>query len=122
MFIATLTGAMLRALGNTTAGFFAPDDEMADQVKKAAKDGYEAFWQMPITEEHREDIAGKWGGDIHNLGKSGLAGASTAASFLERFIEDDRQWAHMDIAGPALNHEKCGGIGARTLLNFINNI
>jgi len=121
MYIATLTGAMLMALGTKTAGFFAPDDEMANKVKAAGKDAHEDLWQMPLTESHKEDIHGKWGGDIHNIGLSGFAGACTAAAFLERFVEDNRPWAHLDIAGPAMM-EETGGFGARTLLNFINNM
>lgn len=54
MYIATLTGAIARALGIKMAGFFAPDKEIAKCVKVAAKDGFEPFWHMPITEEHRE--------------------------------------------------------------------
>jgi len=56
---------------------------------------------MPITTEHRESIKGQYG-DIVNIGNTRMGGASQAAAFLERFVEGDTKWAHLDIAGPAM--------------------
>jgi leucyl aminopeptidase len=121
MYIATLTGAVMSALGINTAGYFTPHDEMAVAIKKASESGFESFWQLPLTEEHREKIVGRYGSDITNLGAGGFGGASQAAAFLENFIENDRPWAHLDIASGCLNHT-LHGLGAKTLLNIINQM
>ena len=55
---------------------------------------------MPLTDEHRGYMAGRRGTDLCNLGVSRFGGSCTAAAFLERFVEDKRPWAHIDIAGP----------------------
>jgi leucyl aminopeptidase len=123
MYIATLTGAVIRGLGLNTAGFFAPGDEMATAVKKASEQAFENFWQLPIGDDHREVMKGQHGADLNNLGSNPMfaGGASTAAAYLERFIENDRPWAHLDIACASIN-DKFIGFGAKTLLHLINNL
>ena len=115
------------ALGNETAGVFSNDDSLVTELKTASKASFEPIWQLPITNEHKESIKGKYG-DIVNIGRSREGGACTAAAFLLRFIEKDTKWAHLDIAGPAMtnyaNPPVCSGMtgfGAALLLNFIKN-
>ena len=98
--LATLTGAMMIALGHEYCGTFVNDDTLWKQMEKSSASSGEKLWRMPLDEVwHKEvesDIA-----DIQNLGKSRYAGSCTAAAFLGHFIEDGTKWAHMDIAGTA---------------------
>jgi leucyl aminopeptidase len=107
----------------STAGFFATDKDIVERVKQAAEDAHENFWHMPLNDEHRGNNKSKWGADICNLPSSRFGGASSAAAFLEAFIEDERPWFHMDIAGPGIFNEKeTGGFGAKTLLYLVHNL
>jgi leucyl aminopeptidase len=120
-YIATLTGACAVALGKTTGGLFATDKEMVTGWKNAAADASEPMWPMPIADEHRESTVGKFGADLSNMGDCRWGGACHAAAFLEKFIEDERPWAHLDIAGPAIFGEKdASGFGAKLLLSYIH--
>jgi leucyl aminopeptidase len=79
------------------------------------------MWPMPIFDEHREATVGKFGADLSNMGDCRWGGASHAAAFLEKFIEDKRPWAHLDIAGPGIFAEKdASGFGAKLLLSYIH--
>ena len=99
--LATLTGAMMVALGHEYCGTFVNDDRLWSQMEKASAVSGEKLWRMPLDEVWKKDMESNVA-DIQNLGKSGrYAGACTAAGFLEHFIEDDTPWAHMDIAGTA---------------------
>ena len=123
VYIATLTGSVAMALGKTTAGFFAPSDEFASDIKKAAEQSFEDFWQLPLNDEHRNAVKGSFGGDITNCAKERFGGACVAAAFLEHFVEEDRPWAHLDIAGPAIfNEAEQQGFGAKLLTYLINNL
>lgn len=75
-YIATLTGAVIRSVGMESGGFFASNQEMADAVKKASESAYETFWQLPLTDEHRNAMKGKFGADLNNLGATPWAGSS----------------------------------------------
>ena len=77
---------------------------------------------MPLNDEHRADIKGTFGADIANTGTGRLGGASTAAAFLERFIENERPWAHIDIGPGIFMENDSSGFGAKLLLEYINNI
>jgi len=122
MYIATLTGAVAMALGSHTAGFFTNTDDMAARVMAASEASFEAFWRLPITDEHRNTIKGQWGADINNMGASRFGGASKAAAFLECFIEEDRPWAHLDIANAIFNEKEQAGFGAKALLYLIKGL
>jgi leucyl aminopeptidase len=98
--LATLTGAMLVALGYEYCGTFVNNDELWANMESASKSSHEKLWRMPLDENYRKELDSKIA-DIKNLGKGRWAGACTAAGFLERFIENDTPWAHMDIAGTA---------------------
>jgi leucyl aminopeptidase len=123
--LATLTGAIMVALGNETAGLFSNDEEFALEIKKTSEEVFEKTWHMPITEEARENIKGSVG-DITNSGKSRWGGSSKAAAFLERFIDKDVKWVHLDIAGAAgVQGAKApicadaNGFGTQTLINYL---
>jgi leucyl aminopeptidase len=96
--LATLTGAMMVALGQVNCGFFANNDELAGKLEAASKTAGEKIWRMPLGEEYNKmmdsDIA-----DMKNAGAR-WGGSITAACFLERFV-NDLPWVHMDIAGMA---------------------
>lgn len=88
---------------------------------------HETCWKMPIFDFHRESIKPETA-NISNTGKDRMGGASTAAAFLECFIDDKRPWVHMDIAGPAMlkapypPHPAGGtGFGTLTLLHLLAN-
>ncbi len=96
--LATLTGAIIIALGHEHAGMFANDDQLAEQIAAAGKATGEACWRMPLGDAYdkqiKSDIA-----DMKNVG--GRPGGSiTAAHFIQRFVKD-RPWVHLDIAGTA---------------------
>ena len=96
--LATLTGAIIIALGNEKAGMFSNNDDLAERIAKAGGAAGEPVWRMPLGEEYdkiiKSDIA-----DMKNVGNRG-AGSTTAAQFLKRFV-GETPWAHLDIAGVA---------------------
>ena len=97
---ATLTGAMMISLGNIYTGFFTRNNVMADKLRRAANDAGENVWQMPLHDEHSKDMKGTYA-DITNLAPTRMAGSSTAAAFLENFVEKSIPWIHVDVAGTA---------------------
>ena len=98
--LATLTGACMVALGNTTAGLFSNDEAFVKRMNKAGDSVYEDLWRLPIKDEHREIMKGDVA-NLDNSGKGRYGGASTAAAFLENFVEKGTKWIHCDLAGPA---------------------
>ena len=97
---ATLTGAMVVALGNTHTGFYSRSKEMVKKIKEAGKNSGEEVWQMPLCDYHSRDMRGYYA-DLTNLAPSRQAGSATAAAFLENFVVKGIPWAHFDIAGTA---------------------
>lgn len=95
---ATLTGAMVIALGNTHTGYFTKDAELKAQIEEAAKASGEWVWNMPLCDFHTKDMKGTFA-DLSNLAAGRGAGSATAAAFLEQFVEKGIPWAHFDIAG-----------------------
>jgi leucyl aminopeptidase len=98
--LATLTGAIVVALGQEYAGMFANDDRLAERLSRAGNDTGERVWRMPLGAEYDKLIDSKFA-DMKNTGGRG-AGSITAAQLLARFV-DKTPWAHLDIAGTALN-------------------
>ena len=96
--MATLTGAIMVALGTEKAGIFSNNDEFAEKIKKSGEKTGDRCWVMPLGEEYHESIKSQIA-DIRNLGKNRYGGSATAAAFLENFIDDNKKWAHIDIAG-----------------------
>jgi leucyl aminopeptidase len=105
--IATLTGAMVMALGKEYTGLFTNDKKFYKEFKKASKKAKEPVWRMPVNKGYHDELKSKVA-DMKNKG-SRLAGASQAAAFIENFIEKDTKWIHLDVAGTATN--KNGGTG-----------
>jgi leucyl aminopeptidase len=97
---ATLTGAVVVALGDITAGVFSNNDELAQGILSASEKSGEYMWRLPLYPEYREQLNSDVA-DIANIGGRN-AGSITAAKFLEEFV-DDTPWAHIDIAGVAYN-------------------
>lgn len=123
---ATLTGAMVVALGNTHTGFFTRNDKLAGQVHDAAEASGEWVWRMPLTDFHVKDMKGTYA-DLSNISSSKGAGSATAAAFLEQFVDKDIPWAHFDVAGTAwhvgdrLNYcprKGASGVMVRTFLQL----
>jgi leucyl aminopeptidase len=96
--IATLTGAIVRALGNVMAGVFCNDIDFTQTIVESSRTCGEKFWPMPLEEEYAESIQDKVA-DFKNV--TGEVGAITAALFLREFIPENVKWAHWDIAGTA---------------------
>lgn len=95
---ATLTGAMVVALGNIHTGYFTKNAALKTKIEKAAEVSGEAVWHMPFNEHHTKDMKGTYA-DLSNISYSGGAGSGTATAFLEQFVGEDIPWAHFDIAG-----------------------
>ena len=120
--LATLTGAVVIALGSTYAAVIANDDELAAEVAAAGARSGELTWRLPLHAEYKELMKGTVA-DLSNLGKQRKAGTITAASFLEEFV-DETPWAHIDIAGTAwdVGREYTGkdasGYGVRLLVRL----
>ncbi|MEZ5813898.1 MAG: leucyl aminopeptidase [Alphaproteobacteria bacterium] len=98
--LATLTGAILIALGHEYCGTFVNNDTLWKQMETAAETSGEKLWRMPLDKVWSKEVESEIA-DIQNLGKSRYAGSCTAAAFLGHFIENETPWAHMDIAGTA---------------------
>lgn len=107
--IATLTGAIIVALGEETSGLLANDDALARELMDAGLSAADRAWQLPLFEEYQELLKSNFA-DMANIGGR-PAGAITAACFLARFTKD-YTWAHLDIAGTAnLSGSKKGATG-----------
>lgn len=98
--LATLTGAIMVALGLEYCGTFANDDDLWEKLKQASDNTGEKFWRMPLDEAYRKEVESQVA-DLKNMGDSSYGGSCTAAAFLEHFIQNDVKWAHIDIAGTA---------------------
>ena len=95
---ATLTGAVMVALGEDVTGVFTNDDKMARKVIEASENWNEYFWQMPMFDIFKKNLKSPYA-DMQNTGVR-WGGSTNAAKFLEEFI-DDTKWVHLDIAGTA---------------------
>jgi leucyl aminopeptidase len=98
--LATLTGAIVVALGNEYAGLFSNDDKLANQIHEVSLKDNEKAWRLPLNENFDKLMDSKIA-DMQNINYSGGAGSITAAQFLQRFIRNKTPWAHLDIAGMA---------------------
>ncbi|MFD3840738.1 leucyl aminopeptidase [Streptomyces sp. NPDC058642] len=99
--VATLTGAMMLALGNRTFGIMANDDAFRSAVYEAAAEVGEPSWPMPLPEHLRKGMDSPTA-DIANMGER-MGGGLVAGLFLREFVGEGITWAHLDIAGPAFN-------------------
>ncbi len=124
--LATLTGAVLIALGSTYAAVISNDDELATEIAAAGEETGELVWRLPLHPEYKEMMRGTVA-DLSNLASKREAGTITAASFLEEFV-DGTPWAHIDIAGTAwdVNRAYTGkggsGYGVRLLVQLARDL
>ena len=95
--LATLTGAIIVSLGSVHAGLFSNDDSLSDQLATAGKEVGELIWRLPLGKDYDKAIDTD-AADMKNIGNR-EAGSITAAQFLQRFVDKDLPWAHLDIAG-----------------------
>jgi leucyl aminopeptidase len=120
--LATLTGAVIIALGSTYAGLISNDDAWAARVAEAGERTGEIVWRLPLHEEYDELIKGKYG-DLDNAPEGRKAGTITGAAFLSHFV-GDTPWAHLDIAGSAWDLGRAyvgkgaSGYGVRLLVDL----
>jgi len=130
--LATLTGAIVVALGTDTAGMFCNDTKLRGQLQRAAEETGEAVWHMPLSQAHRKMLKSEHA-DIMNAGTR-KAGSCTAAAFLSHFVGENAPnelptipWAHLDIAGTAVadgDDPVCGkgptGYGVRLVTELLD--
>lgn len=123
--LATLTGAIMVALGNDHAGLFSNQDALAENLLKAGLATGEKLWRMPLNETYNKLVDSKIADMKNSCGRH--AGAITAAQFLQRFV-DNTPWAHLDIAGTAMaspaneyNRSWASGFGVRLLDRLISD-
>ncbi len=123
--LATLTGAIVIALGNEHAGLFSNNDKLSDQLTKAGLTTGEKLWRFPLSEAYDQMLDSPIA-DMMNISLGRGAGSITAAQFLKRYIENDTPWAHLDIAGMAwedkgsdLNPKGASGFGVRLLNDYV---
>jgi leucyl aminopeptidase len=122
--LATLTGAIMIALGKEYAGLFANDDKLADELLSAARNSGEKLWRMPLDKAFDKMMDSK-NADMKNTGGR-WGGSATAAAFLQRFVQKETAWAHIDLAGTAMdgsrndiNQSWGAGWGVRLLDQYV---
>ena len=124
--LATLTGAIIVALGEEYAGLFSNNDDLSKKLSEAGEKVNEKVWRLPLHKNY-DKLMNSTIADIQNINYSGGAGSITAAQFLQRFVEKT-PWAHLDIAGMAfskkaanLNPGGATGFGVRLLNQLIED-
>lgn len=124
--VATLTGAIIVALGDEVCGMMSNDDELAESLERAGEETYERVWRLPLVEEYRTQLKSERA-DLKNIGGGG-AGSILAALFLQAFVRNV-PWAHLDIAGTRYLQEnkryrsKGGtGMGVRLLVQYLREL
>ncbi|GAX17030.1 leucyl aminopeptidase [Fistulifera solaris] len=117
--LSTLTGACMVALGSAVAGLWVDSDDLADSLIRASKATGEQIWRMPLVEDYKEDLKSKVA-DIKNLGGR-YGGAISAALFLQNFVDGNKPFAHIDIAGPVWNFKasQASGYGVKLLVEWV---
>jgi len=122
---ATLTGAIMVALGQHYAGLFCNDDKLADTLYQSGLDTNEKVWRMPLHNDFDKELNSPFV-DLKNIGAGRYGGSVTAAQFLQRFVPKDTKWAHLDIAGTTwksagdiMNNKGSTGFGLTLIADFI---
>lgn len=123
--LATLTGAIMVALGVHHCGAFVNNNDLWSQLETASQSTGEKLWRMPLDDTFRREMDSSFA-DIKNIGNGRMGGACTAAAFLGEFIDKDRKWAHLDIAGVAMSKATAtcpvpfaSGFGIKLLNEFV---
>jgi leucyl aminopeptidase len=120
--LATLTGAVIVALGSTYAGVMSNDEELTEHLAAAGERTGEILWRLPLHPEYDELVAGKYA-DLDNAPEARKAGTIMGASFLQNFVSET-PWAHLDIAGSAWDLSRAyvgkgaSGYGVRLLVEL----
>ena len=125
--LATLTGACVIALGDEIAGLWTESEQLANELLHASEATGEGLWRMPMRNSYRDGLKSMLA-DLKNTGPR-QGGSITAALFLKEFVENEIDWAHIDIAGPVWSDKDRGinpagatGYGVRTLVKWICSI
>tara|TARA_B100000579_G_scaffold83069_1_gene64804 strand:+ start:1058 stop:2545 length:1488 start_codon:yes stop_codon:yes gene_type:complete len=125
--LATLTGACVIALGDEIAGLWTENDQLSEQITRAAGKAGEGIWRMPMQESYKSGIKSSIA-DLQNTGPR-PGGSITAALFLKEFVTSSIPWAHIDIAGTCwtekdrdITPKGATGYGVRTLVNWIKEL
>ncbi|MFN2588069.1 MAG: leucyl aminopeptidase [Actinomycetota bacterium] len=123
--VATLTGAIMIALGTRATGLFCNDDDMAQRLTEIGAAEGERVWRMPLFDDYAADIESDVA-DLKNISGARWGGSIVAAMFLQQFVGKGISWAHLDIAGAARAEAATGetskggtGTAARTLVSFV---
>ena len=115
--LATLTGAIIVALGHKYHGVFSNNDKLAEKLIKAGVNSQDLAWQMPLPPDYIEPLTSKMA-DMKNCG-DGVAGSTSAAQYLASFVGECKNWAHIDIAGTAMGINGGTGRSIRLLLQYL---
>ena len=123
--LATLTGAIISALGYDHAGLFSNNDKLADQILAASETSTDKTWRMPLAPSY-DKLLDSPNADMKNIGGP-AAGSITAGQFLQRFVGKKTPWAHLDIAGTAMKNQRTDpreptfgtGFGVRLLNRWV---
>lgn len=116
--IATLTGAIRIALGETFTGAFANEEKIWKNFNEASKEAGELIWRMPLHQDFAQNIRDSKVADLKNTDFSGKAGSSSAAMFLAEFVED-KPFIHLDIAATAFVKNAPTGVMVKSLVEYI---
>ena len=125
--LATLTGACVIALGDEIAGLWTDNDQLSEELTRAASKAGEGIWRMPMQDSYKSGIKSSIA-DLQNTGPR-PGGSITAALFLKEFVSSNIPWAHIDIAGTCwtekdrdINPKGATGYGVRTLVNWVKEL
>jgi leucyl aminopeptidase len=125
--LATLTGSCVAALGYHTAGLFTHNDQMSDDLCAIGQAINERVWRLPLWKDYAADMNSDIA-DIKNLSGKPVAGSITAAKFLEFFVSEHKNWAHLDIAGVAFTDSEfaktrsASSYGVRLLAQYMETL
>jgi leucyl aminopeptidase len=126
---ATLTGAVITALGHEHAGLFANDDDLAHHLSAAGASEGEAVWRLPLGPAY-DKLIDSPNADVKNIAGKPIAGSIIGAQFIQRFIKPGLPWAHIDIAGTAwkpgpyedpISPTWATGFGVRLINRLVSN-
>jgi leucyl aminopeptidase len=124
---ATLTGAIVVALGEIIGGLFTKSDDIGTRLFESGSKTFERLWRMPFSDDYKTMIKSEIA-DVANLGPR-WGGAITAGKFLEYFVDEKITWAHIDLAGPAVKHDYNNytkkwdtGFGVRLMVDYLESI
>lgn len=125
--LATLTGSVVRTLGNSAAGMFTTNSEMAGRMSQCGESVHERVWQLPLYSDFESDLHSDIA-DIRNFSGKPIAGAINAAKFLESFTDSHDKWMHLDIAGVSFGDSEyakmksASGYGIQLINEFIKSL